>query len=296
MEPTNHIITMNGIEFLDNGSLMFIKGGVGSCKSRLASSIVVGLSGKDDSIGFEYQECPIGKHVIYFSTEMSDGTLMKRNRTITNITGLDYENRFIIIQAQEIENKLEHLKLAMNTYSPHVVIIDQYADFVSSVNDETEATNIADKMAKLATAYDCGIILIMHQNESSSIQSSARGHLGSRTEQKILSSLAIAKRSNSKYALISTKVRDGEDISLELYFDVDTDLLSRLKKQPDEDIIAKLTLPARLKSVADEIGIICKASSYNTQKKIIDKLIESNKLLKKEQGNTFIISKNENDK
>lgn len=63
----------------------------------------------------------------------------------------------------------------------HLVIVDGGADFVSTVNNLEEVTAFMKLLSELCTVYDCGILLNIHTNPSSSHTGDHKptGHLGS---------------------------------------------------------------------------------------------------------------------
>lgn len=72
----------------------------------------------------------------------------------------------------------------------HIAIIDGVADYIKSVNDETEANAIVKFFEFLAIEFNCPIILIIHTNPGSEKE---RGHLGSQLLRKAGSVLQVKK-------------------------------------------------------------------------------------------------------
>jgi len=229
-------------ELLTNSSLMLIKGEVGSGKSRLAMNMMLGLlTGKED-LELEYEVCPSDKYVVYISTEMSKYHLQRRLLKVLSKVQEDKHDQLIFLDSVNvsIEDKLKDLQEIVQTYPPHVIIIDQLADFVANINEIEQSSKLINSLMNGLEKSDCAIIGIVHQNEDSGLDSKARGHLGSMLEQKVVSSLAISD-TRKGFTIKSTKVREGKQLNIKAVFNEKTEMLS--KKQDTILNIANLTYP-----------------------------------------------------
>jgi RecA-family ATPase len=273
------LIKKNRTELLTNSSLMLIKGEPGSGKSRLAMNMMLGLlTGKED-LNLEYALCPDKKHVLYISTEMNRYHLQKRLlKILENVPERD-KSKLVFLDSIDVpaNEKLKYLQESIKAFSPHVIIIDQLADFVSNINDIEQANQIISKLMNGMENTDCAIIGIIHQNDNSGIESKARGHLGSTFEQKVVSSIAIA---DTKYGfkLKTTKIREGTHIEINAKFNEVTEMLIESKIQ----IITELTDLEYPMKRDELIKVIMKNESCGSRTAItkIDKLVE-NKILEK---------------
>ena len=229
-------------ELLTNSSLMLIKGEVGSGKSRLAMNLMLGLlTGKED-LELQYETCPDDKYIVYISTEMSKYHLQRRLLKILEFVPENKHEQLIFLDSVNIsiEDKLKDLQEIVQTYPPHVIIIDQLADFVININDIEQSLKLVNSLMNGLEKSDCAIIGIVHQNEDSGLDSKARGHLGSIFEQKVVSSIAISDNRKG-FTIKSTKVREGKQLNIKAVFNEKTEMLS--KKQDTILNIANLTYP-----------------------------------------------------
>ncbi len=286
------LIQKESSEILTNSSLMIIKGESGSGKSRLALNLIVGFTGHDDELGFSYDICPKDKYIVYLSTEMSKYHLQKRLINVLNVVDESYKSNIIFVDSFEELDKLKYLESLCKEYPPHVVIIDQLADFVPSVNDEPLAKAVVRKISGVANTYDCGVIGIIHQNEDSNISAKARGHLGSELEQKIIAALAIADNSKG-FRIKSTKLREGKHFTIDTIFNEETSMLKKVEIIVDDELVDLLKFPSNKKAICDQIGVIRKVTAYKTQEKILDDLIKKNILIETKVGKFSTITKKE---
>lgn len=285
-------------ELLTSSSLMLVKGEVGSGKSRLAMNLMVGFLGGNDQLGLEYIQCPEGKHIIYVSTEMSRYHLAKRRNKILELIPQDQKSKLVVSDIMNCPNKVEVFNNLITAYPPHVIIIDQLADFVASINDLEMVNKMITSLSNGVETSDCGVIAIVHQNEDSGISTKARGHLGSTLEQKVVSSLAIAD-SRRGFRIKSTKVREGGVLD-EIYavFDEETEMLKSITPQEEygselTKIFNTLILPDTKTNVCEQIGKYLKSDNYDTQKSRLTKLLECNFVTEVKEGNKRMIHKQE---
>ena len=279
------LIKKDKSELLTNSSLMLIKGEVGSGKSRLAMNMMKGLLlGKED-LNLEYVVCPDDKFVIYFSTEMSKYHLQRRLLKVLEGVPQKDHNKLVFLDACSLkpEEKLLALNEAVQVYPPHVIIIDQLADFVSNINDIEQANQIISKLMNGIEKTDCAIVGIVHQNEDSGINAKARGHLGSVFEQKVVSSIGISDSSKG-FKIKTTKLREGKQVEINAVFNEATEMLIEKEKQPLFDVkdlefpISRTDLIEKLNKAFD----IKERSSAN----MISKYLEDNILSSYKNGTT----------
>ena len=284
------LIKKDKSELLTNSSLCLIKGETGSGKSRLAMNIMVGLSGVDESLDFQYAKCPEDKHVVYISTEMSRYHLQKRLKAILAKTGLEYEKNLRFVDFMGIDDKIGELKQLCEELNPYIIIIDQIGDFVLNINDIEQCIKLVNQLANGLEKNDCAIIGILHQNEDSGINSKARGHLGSILEQKVVSSIAISANS-SGFNIKTTKLREGIPIQMNAEFDEETEML-KIKNKDNTSIVDKLTLPC---NASDLDSQICKLTSkaITTARSIKKDLLNKGVLVVEKEGKFEVFKKNE---
>ena len=75
-----------------------------------------------------------------------------------------------------------------NTPNLGFVVIDGIRDLITSINDETEASNIASKLLKWTEEYNIHIVVVLHENPGSD---KARGHIGTELMNKAETVIAL---------------------------------------------------------------------------------------------------------
>lgn len=282
------LIKKDNSEILANSSICLVKGQTGSGKSRLIMNFMVGLSGNDDSLGFEYTPCPPDKCVVYISTEMSKYHLQKRILKVLEQCPPEYETQLRFFDLSTSGEKLKDLKEICALTKPYVLIIDQLGDFVVDINDNKESVEFVKDLNTGIEKHDMAVIGILHQNEDSSNYSKARGHIGSLLEQKVVSSIAI---SDTKYnfKIQTTKLREGKPISLTAIFNESTEMLE-LQEATQTNIIPQLTFPATASELDKQIMSI-KRQSENTAKKVRLKLEQEKLIIGTKSGRDTIYNK-----
>ncbi len=277
------LIKKEKAELLTNSSLMLIKGEVGSGKSRLAMNLMKCLLiGKED-LNLDYIICPDDKFVIYISTEMNRYHLQRRLlKVLEEVPQKDHDKLvFLDVCALSTEDKFKALQEAVKEYPPHVIVIDQLADFVSNINDIEQADSIIKKLMNGIEKTDCAIVGILHQNEDSGINTKARGHLGSIFEQKVVCSIGISDTSKG-FKIKTTKLREGSPLEITAKYNEATEMLIESNSSLQSDVL-HLTYPMTREDLIKEIIKIEKCSERTAISRI-EKLVEENYLLKNKQG------------
>lgn len=84
--------------------------------------------------------------------------------------------------------------MVYNTPNIGFMVIDGIRDLVSSINDEKEATKIADKLLKWTQEANIHILAILHQNKG---DANARGHIGSELINKAETVATLSRGDNN---------------------------------------------------------------------------------------------------
>lgn len=281
------LIKKEKAELLTNSSLMLIKGEVGSGKSRLAMNLMKGLLlGKED-LNLDYIICPDDKYVIYISTEMNRYHLQRRLlKVLEDVPQKDHDKLvFLDVCALSAEDKFKALQEAVKEFPPHVIVIDQLADFVSNINDIEQADGIIKKLMNGIEKTDCAIIGILHQNEDSGINTKARGHLGSIFEQKVVSSIGISD-TNKRFKIKTTKLREGSHLEINAKYNEATEMLIESNSSLQSDVLS-LTYPINREDLIKEVMKLEKCGERTAITRI-DKFCENNTLSKTKEGKSVI--------
>ena len=127
------------------------------------------------------------KKILWIDTEQGKPECIKTIQFISKlVTGNEKEHptnlHFLSFRPFNYQQRIELTNYAINNIKNlSFVVIDGIRDFVSSINDEREATFIADKLLKWTQEKNIHILTILHQNKG---DANARGHLGTELMNK----------------------------------------------------------------------------------------------------------------
>lgn len=230
--PTTEIdlIQLNGKRVLTNGNLMLIIARPGTGKTSVVEAMIAnGVNESSDAFGFAVRS----KNILLIDTERVKNDLyrgfqriVKRGKVVTlkngftgdRITGVTIRSYKFLESKEEF---LKHLEVhAAEGYT--LIIIDQIADFLRSINNEEEANAVTIRCMKIAEKYDCGIIMTIHPNPKDK-EFKARGHIGTALQNKAETVFA-AFRGDDETTILTTdfdhgKVRNGPRVGTSYMWD-----------------------------------------------------------------------------
>ncbi len=127
------------------------------------------------------------KVILWIDTEQGKPECVRTIRFISKLVNGDEKKHpdnihFISLRQFNYKQCIEVTEYAINNIENLAfVVIDGIRDFVSSINDEREATFIADKLLKWTQEKNIHILTILHPNKG---DANARGHLGTELMNK----------------------------------------------------------------------------------------------------------------
>lgn len=140
------------------------------------------------------------KNVLWIDTEQGKPECVKTIRFLSKLVNEDETKHpenfyFLSFRQFNYSQRIELTEYAINLF-PNLsfVVIDGIRDFVSSINDEREATAIADKLLKWTQEKNIHILTILHQNKG---DANARGHLGSELMNKAETVAKLSREENT---------------------------------------------------------------------------------------------------
>ena len=138
--------------------------------------------------------------IVWIDTEQGKPECVKTIQSIsTQITGNKTEHPenlvFSSLRKHGKTVRLEALEyLIYNTPNIGFLVIDGIRDLVSSINDEKEATLIADKLLKWSQELNIHIMSILHENKG---DKNARGHVGTELMNKAETVATLSRGDNN---------------------------------------------------------------------------------------------------
>jgi hypothetical protein len=129
--------------------------------------------------------------VLYFDTEQSKYHVQKAVKRICTQIGFGIPSNLNTYGLRK-SSPSERLKLVEyaieNTPDLGFLVIDGIRDLITSINDESESTNMASKLLKWTEVYNIHIIVVLHENPGSD---KARGHIGTELTNKAETVIAL---------------------------------------------------------------------------------------------------------
>ena len=184
------------------GNFTLVQGKAKSRKSYFVSALASSCVGTTMVAG--HLRGFIGDRVVvYIDTEQGDFHAARTKRRIMHMAGLDVDannDRLRYFKFRGLDRN--HDRLTFTEYvlqsieNVGLVIIDGITDLSSKgVNDEEEATEIASRLLKWTSHYNCHIICVLHENKN---DRNAKGHLGSYLVQKAESVIGIRRDEHNR--------------------------------------------------------------------------------------------------
>ena len=221
------VLTIDDNNILSNGNILVLAGKVKTGKSAVLYSIIAGaiqnILTSVDTLGISVSVNTTKNAVLHFDTEQSDYDLHHRLMSTLRRANLDKRPDFFQsyhILEFTLWERLKYIEEMMEfNYLKHggihIVLVDGVADLVQSVNDEEKSNKVVDLFHRLASEYNCPIVLVVHLNPDGM---KTRGHLGSQLDRKAESVIIIEREGdvctiNPKYC----RNANALDISLKQF-------------------------------------------------------------------------------
>ena len=179
--------------------------------------------------------------VLWYDTEQSDNSTQDIlvNRIIPLFhrqMGPDEpfpEHMFDIFNVRNVDraNREAYFLEAIGHYRPDLVILDGIRDLVSDINDGTVAQDMMEKLMKVAQAFNCCIVCVLHQNKSGDSRD-PRGWLGTELLNKAYDVFATEKLLPQRIFKLEQLYTRKYDIEQCLYFTVDDEGLPCVTEAP----------------------------------------------------------------
>ena len=143
-------------------------------------------------------------HVLYFDTEQSKYHVQKAAKRICTQVGVSIPPNLTTYGLRK-SSPSERLKLVEyaidNTPNLGFVVIDGIRDLITSINDESESTNMSSSLLRWTEEHNIHIIVILHENPGSD---KARGHIGTELTNKAETVIALeVDKSDDSISIVS---------------------------------------------------------------------------------------------
>lgn len=191
-----YVFTVQGVGCMPIGDLSAIKAAPKKGKTTVLKWICATALKKELGQLSSFLNNPL---ILWVDTEQKMGDAKMIIEDIKKATGLHYKYldkhlRLYSLRKTDCKTMLDQVLVAIKAYRPKIVVIDGIAEFVESVNDETEAKNLIHHLMVASEEYYCAIICVLHENRSGT--GDMKGHLGSQLTQKVGNVLECKKNGN----------------------------------------------------------------------------------------------------
>ncbi len=158
--------------------------------------------------------------LIKTTTDLTDSTdknscnscnsLFKKSIDVFNVRGVAWKER------------RDLLREAVTRCKPDLVIVDGIRDLVNDINDGVLAQEVMEELMHLATAHDCCIVCVLHQNKSGE-DHNLRGWIGTELMNKAFEVYSCEKLMPQRIFSLEQTLTRKYDIERTMYFEVGDD-------------------------------------------------------------------------
>ena len=162
--------------------------------------------------------------LIKTTTDLTDSTdknscnscnsLFKKSIDVFNVRGVAWKERRSLLTE------------AVRRCKPDLVIVDGIRDLVNDINDGVLAQEVMEELMHLATAHDCCIVCVLHQNKSGE-DHNLRGWIGTELMNKAFEVYSCEKLQPQRIFSLEQTLTRKYDIEQTMYFEVGDDGLPR---------------------------------------------------------------------
>ncbi len=245
IEKPPTIITINGQSCMTAGASSVIIGKAKARKGFFVGSITAAaVSGSCTIDGIKGYFNGGKNGVLYFDTEQGDYWGQVAHRRIIKAIGIDRPSnmQYYNLQQYTPAQRLDMIDTAIiKRDNLSIVIIDGIRDLISSINDESQATEMTSHILRWCATKKIHVVSILHQNKN---DFNARGHIGTELIHKAETVISVTMEKDETISTV--KKEYCKDIDFKPFsFVIDDDGLPRL---------ANYKQPAATKKKDDEIG------------------------------------------
>ena len=165
--------------------------------------------------------------LLWYDTEQSDESTQDilKNRVL-RMVGEQPDCDVFNVRAVEWKQRRALLTEAITRCKPDLVIVDGIRDLVNDINDGVLAQEVMEELLHLATASNCCIVCVLHQNKSGEDRN-LRGWIGTELMNKAFEVYACEKMMPQRVFKLEQTLTRKYDIEQTMYFEVDDDGLPR---------------------------------------------------------------------
>ena len=251
LKPMEFLFHLFGKPCFPRRELVAITGKAKSGKTFVTSMLMACCQSRDVLAFQRIGDDPL--RVLWYDTEQSDEstqdilknrimTLIKTTTDLTDSTDKNSCNSCNSLFKKSIDvfnvrgvawkERRDLLREAVTRCKPDLVIVDGIRDLVNDINDGTLAQEVMEELMHLATAHDCCIVCVLHQNKSGE-DHNLRGWIGTELMNKAFEVYSCEKLLPQRIFSLEQTLTRKYDIEQAMYFEVNGDGLPVSCAEPD---------------------------------------------------------------
>ena len=162
--------------------------------------------------------------LLWYDTEQSDESTQDilRNRVMRMVDGNVKLFDIFNVRGVAWKERRNLLCEAVRRCKPDLVIVDGIRDLVNDINDGVLAQEVMEELMHLATAHDCCIVCVLHQNKSGE-DHNLRGWIGTELMNKAFEVYSCEKLMPQRIFSLEQTLTRKYDIERTMYFEVGDD-------------------------------------------------------------------------
>ena len=162
--------------------------------------------------------------LLWYDTEQSDESTQDilRNRVMKMVDGDGKLFDIFNVRGVAWKERRNLLCEAVRRCKPDLVIVDGIRDLVNDINDGVLAQEVMEELMHLATAHDCCIVCVLHQNKSGE-DHNLRGWIGTELMNKAFEVYSCEKLMPQRIFSLEQTLTRKYDIERTMYFEVGDD-------------------------------------------------------------------------
>ena len=221
LKPMDFLFRLFGKPCFPRRELVAITGKAKSGKTFVTSMLMACCSAERVLSFQRVGDKPL--RVLWYDTEQSDESTQDilKNR-VMRMVGTSPECDVFNVRAVEWKERRALLTEAITRCRPDLVIVDGIRDLVNDINDGVLAQEVMEELMHLATAHDCCIVCVLHQNKSGEDRN-LRGWIGTELMNKAFEVYACEKQMPQRVFKLEQTLTRKYDIEQTMYFEVGQD-------------------------------------------------------------------------
>ena len=202
--------------------LVAITGKAKSGKTFVTSMLMACCQNRDVLAFQRISDDPL--RLLWYDTEQSDESTQDilRNRVMRMVDGDGKLFDIFNVRGVAWKERRNLLCEAVRRCKPDLVIVDGIRDLVNDINDGVLAQEVMEELMHLATAHDCCIVCVLHQNKSGE-DHNLRGWIGTELMNKAFEVYSCEKLMPQRIFSLEQTLTRKYDIERTMYFEVGDD-------------------------------------------------------------------------